>query len=168
MTRLALLLILLSTPALADIQVAFSPGNAEQTVVQTIESAHRSVHVAAYNFTSRPIAQALIDAHRRGVQVEAVLDKSNARARYTEAPEVAAAGIPVRIDSRYPIMHDKFLVIDGVTVETGSFNYTAAAQTRNAENLIVLRDMPDVASRYEAEWERLWNESRDYPAGEAP
>src|SRR6185503_11529261 len=101
----------------------------------------------AYSFTSRPIAQALIEAKNRGVSVQAVMDKSNESARYTEAVDLVREGIPVRMDGRYAIMHDKFMVIDGVTVETGSFNFTRAAVERNAENLIVLRDTPDVASR---------------------
>ena len=68
----------------------------------------------------------------------------------------------MRIDSRYAIMHSKFMVIDGATVETGSFNFTKSAAEHNQENVIVLRGQPDVAARYEAEWLRLWNESRDY------
>ena len=74
-----------------------------------------------------------------------VLDKSNATARYTEAGEIAQARIAVRIDYRYAIMHDKCLIVEGVTVETGSFNLTAAAESSNAENVIVLRDYPQVA-----------------------
>jgi phosphatidylserine/phosphatidylglycerophosphate/cardiolipin synthase-like enzyme len=162
MIRLTLAIMLLASPALADpsITVAFSPhGGATEAVVQVISAAEHSIHLAGYGFTSRPIAQALIAAHGRGVEVDAVLDKSNATARFTEAGEVAAADIPVRIDSRYAIMHDKFLVVDGVTVETGSFNFTRAAEFSNAENVIVLRNAPDVAARYEQEWQRLWDES---------
>lgn len=94
--------------------------------------------------------------------VELVLDKSNVTAKHTEAPEAALAGVPVRIDSRYAIMHNKFLVIDGQTVETGSFNYTSNAEAHNAENVLVLRDYPDVAARYEARWQLLWAESEPY------
>ena len=159
MTRLPLLLALIATPAFADVQVAFSPGDAEQTVVTAIARAEHSIHMAAYSFTSRPIAQALIDAHARGVEVEAVLDKSNLTERYSGATFLAHAGIPVRIDSRYAIMHNKFLIIDEATVETGSFNFTRAAATRNAENVVVLRDTPEVAATYEREWERMWAES---------
>ena len=56
-------------------------------------------------------------------------------------------------------MHDKFMVVDGVTVETGSFNFTTAAEEYNAENVIVLRGDSGVAGSYEAEWSRLWSES---------
>lgn len=88
-----------------------------------------------------------------------VLDKSNETARFSEAGEVAASGIAVRIDSRYAIMHDKFIVVDG---ETGSFNFTSAAERSNAENVIVLHGMPDVATRYEENFVGLWNESEPF------
>jgi len=60
-------------------------------------------------------------------------------------------------------MHDKFIEIDGQTVETGSFNYTSAAGARNAENVIVLHD-PAVAQRYGREWDQLWAESVELKA----
>jgi phosphatidylserine/phosphatidylglycerophosphate/cardiolipin synthase-like enzyme len=92
-----------------------------------------------------------------------VVDKSQATARYTAATFLANQGVPVRVDYRYAIMHDKFLVIDGETVEAGSFNYTSAAEKKNAENVLVLHD-PVVAQRYGQEWERLWGESEELKA----
>ena len=59
-------------------------------------------------------------------------------------------------------MHDKFIVVDGVTVETGSFNFTSAAERSNAENVVVLRGVPDVAAKYEENWAKLWGESEPY------
>jgi phosphatidylserine/phosphatidylglycerophosphate/cardiolipin synthase-like enzyme len=155
-----LLLLPVSTFAL-DAEVAFSPdGGATELVVRTINEARRSVHVAAYSFTSKPIAQALLDAKRRGLDVDVVVDKSQATVRYTAATFLANEGVPSRVDYRYAIMHDKFIVVDGATVEEGSFNYTAAAQSKNAENVVVLHD-PVVAARYGREWQRLWDESDD-------
>jgi phosphatidylserine/phosphatidylglycerophosphate/cardiolipin synthase-like enzyme len=66
----------------------------------------------------------------------------------------------VRVDRQYDIMHDKFMVVDGMTVETGSFSFTAAAEQKNAENVLVLHD-PAVAQRYGQEWDRLWAEPED-------
>lgn len=141
-------------------EIAFSPnGGATALVVKTIESAHQSIRVAAYSFTSKPIAQALLDARKRGIDVRVVVDKSNATARYTAATFLANQGVPMRIDYRYAIMHDKFIEVDGEAVETGSFNFTRAAEFSNAENIIVLHD-PTVAQRYEQEWKRLWGESQ--------
>ena len=59
-------------------------------------------------------------------------------------------------------MHNKFLVIDGVHVQTGSFNYTTSAQERNAENVVVLWNQPAISAAYGREWQRLWREADDY------
>jgi phosphatidylserine/phosphatidylglycerophosphate/cardiolipin synthase-like enzyme len=163
---LALALLLLLPPACfsCPVEVAFSPnGGATELVVKTIGEARQSIRVAAYSFTSKPIAEALLDAHKRDVDVRVVVDKSNATARYTAATFLANEGVPVRVDYRYAIMHDKFLVVDNETVEEGSFNYTASAQKSNAENVLVLHD-PAVAKQYRQEWERLWGESEEMKA----
>lgn len=142
----------------AGITAAFSPGNAQSLVVQTINGAKTSIHVAAYSFTSKPIALALIEAHRRGVDVEIVVDSRANAHKYTAAKITARQGIPTRINDHYAIMHDKFMVVDSDTVETGSFNYTKSAAERNAENVIVIHDA-DTAHRYDQEWLRLWDEA---------
>jgi phosphatidylserine/phosphatidylglycerophosphate/cardiolipin synthase-like enzyme len=90
--------------------------------------------------------------------VRVVVDTSNATARYSAATFLANQGVQVRVDYRYAIMHSKFIEVDGETLETGSFNYTAAGGHKNAENVIVLPD-PAVATRYGQEWDRLWAES---------
>jgi len=90
-----------------------------------------------------------------------VLDRSNKTAKYSSATFLTNSGIPTRIDSKYPIMHSKFIVVDGVTVQTGSLNYTNAAE-KNAENIIILRDNAEVARQYYEEWKRLWDESEPY------
>jgi hypothetical protein len=131
--RLALaalsIFLLLPPPCFStDVEVAFSPDRgATALVVRTIDSAKTSIRVAAYSFTSKPIAEALLDAHRRGIDVEVVVDKSNVTARYTAATFLANQGVPVRVDYRYAIMHDKFIIVDGEAVETGSFNFTQSA-----------------------------------------
>jgi phosphatidylserine/phosphatidylglycerophosphate/cardiolipin synthase-like enzyme len=160
---LALALTAAPLPSLAcNIQVAFSPDRgATDLVVRTIESARKTVRVAAYSFTSKPIALALLADAKRGVDVKVVVDKSQATARYTAATFLANQGIPVRVDYQYAIMHDKFVVVDGETVEEGSFNYTSAGENRNAENVVALKECPEVATRYAAEWRRLWDESED-------
>jgi phosphatidylserine/phosphatidylglycerophosphate/cardiolipin synthase-like enzyme len=167
MKRLLLAFLLLLPPPCfsCPVEVAFSPHRgATELVVHTVESARTSIRVAAYSFTSKPIAEALLDARKHGIDVRVVVDKSNATARYTAATFLANQGVPVRVDHRYAIMHHKFVVVDGATVETGSFNYTAAAERSNAENVLVLHD-PAVAQQYGQEWERLWGESEKMKAG---
>jgi len=103
--------------------------------------------VQAYSFTSAPIAAALVEAARRGVQIEVVLDKSNKTGKYSSADFVSHAGIPTWLDEKHAIAHNKVMIIDEATVVTGSFNFTKAAEESNAENLLILRS-PDLATRY--------------------
>lgn len=162
--RLFLLLASLAFPAWAgpSVEVAFSPGSAADAVVRVIDESNRSVRVAGYGFTSAPIAKALVAASRRGVDVRVVLDKSNHSARYSAVTFLANNGIPVRINSRYAIMHSKYVIVDSMTVETGSMNFTKSGQSGNAENILILREYPEVAARYTENWNRLWNEGRGF------
>jgi phosphatidylserine/phosphatidylglycerophosphate/cardiolipin synthase-like enzyme len=129
-------------------EVYFSPaGGATDAVVRRLASARREVLVQAYHFTSRPIAEALVAAHRRGVRVEVIVDPSQARDGAEVAALLARAGIAPLVDGTHAIAHDKVLVIDGATVVTGSFNFTRSAETRNAENLLVVDDAR-LAARY--------------------
>ncbi len=110
-----------------------------------------SIRVQAYGFTSAPIAGALVEAHRRGVDVQAILDRSNETANYSSADFLAHAGVPVFIDSAHPISHNKLIMIDSAIVITGSFNFTKSAE-RNAENIAVIRDAA-IAAKYLANWQ---------------
>jgi len=123
----------------ARIAVYFSPsGGATDAVVREVNTASQQILVQAYSFTSVPIAKALVDAHKRGVKILAVLDKSNQAEKYSAATFLANAGIQTLIDDRHVIAHNKVMVIDSATILTGSFNFTQQAEKRNAENLLVV------------------------------
>lgn len=160
--RLAVFLLLfLPLAALAREEVAFSPEQgATELIVKTIDEAKHDIRVAAYMFTSIRIAKALVEAQDRGVVVRVVMDKSQAHARYYAHKLLLQAKVPVRIDRQYAIMHDKFMIVDGAKLETGSFNFTYAAEKQNAENVIVL-DNSEIIAKYARQWNRLWNESED-------
>jgi len=133
-----------------NIKVYFSPdGGCTDAVVAALGQAKSTVFVQAYSFTSAPIAKALVDAHKRGVKVTVILDKSQRSERYSSATFLHNAGVPTFIDSKHAIAHNKVMVVDGKTVITGSFNFTKAAETSNAENLLVISD-PVVAAKYSA------------------
>lgn len=140
-------------------QVCFTPGqDCTGLVVGEISDARSSVLVQAYSFTSVPILSALKAAHVRGVDVEVIVDKTSARAsksgsRYSAATYLTNAGIPVWVDLKVSIAHNKVIVLDGATVITGSFNFTVAAQRHNAENLLVIHDAK-LAVEYGANWQR--------------
>jgi len=165
-TLLMTLAIAMASPLLAvaasSVDVGFSPAtshSALDVVLSGIKNARKSIDVAAYSFTSKPVATALIAAKRRGVAVRVVADQKANSDRYTAVTFMANQGVPVRLNSQYAIMHNKFMVIDDDTVQTGSFNYTASAVSRNAENALLVRDSSELAKAYQGEFNRLWNES---------
>jgi len=160
---LFLLLFLAPMVAYADtpiLQDAFSPNQgATQLVIKTIGEAKKTIRVAAYNFTSKPIGEALVEAQNSGVDVEVVLDKSQRTGRGSLYLFLKESGVPTRINEKYHIMHDKFMLIDGKTLETGSFNYTKSAEENNAENVLVVRRNRKVDEDYASQWEKLWAEA---------
>jgi phosphatidylserine/phosphatidylglycerophosphate/cardiolipin synthase-like enzyme len=154
-----------SFPKSATFEVAFSPrGDSLEIILDAIREAKESIRVAAYAFTSKPISTALRDAHRKGVKVHAVVDEKSNKSKYSAAQFLANNGIPVRTNGRYAIHHHKFMVIDGKTVQTGSFNYSAAAVNKNAENVIIIRNVPRLAETYGKEWKILWDEGEELNA----
>ena len=103
------------------IEVYFSPkGGCTESVVRELRAANQSVLVQAYSFTSVPIAKALVDAHKRGVKVQVILDKSQRTDKYSSATFLHNAGIPTSIDTAHAIAHNKIMVIDGEVVITRS------------------------------------------------
>jgi phosphatidylserine/phosphatidylglycerophosphate/cardiolipin synthase-like enzyme len=120
--------------------------------VDVLGQATNSVLVQAYSFTSAPIAKALVDAHRRGVKVQVILDRSQRTEKYSEADFLKNNGIPTLIDDQHAIAHNKIMIVDGYIIITGSFNFTKAAEEHNAENLLVIND-PELAKKYTANWQ---------------
>lgn len=152
--RHCLLVLLLSwclnTYALTD-QVCFTPGeNCTALLVKTIHQSQQSILVQAYSFTSMPIADALVDAKKRGVDVKVILDRSQVKDRHSVYGYLLNGNIPVWIDHRVPIAHSKVMIMDANRIETGSFNYSKNA-LRNSENLLILND-PALAKQYTANW----------------
>ncbi len=163
-SKLILLLLILSLPITgftkdltltnAPMQVYFSPrGGCTEAIVAALNKAKSEVLVQAYSFTSRDIAKSLVDAHKRGVHVEIILDKSirNHKGNYSSADFTAHMGIPTFIDAEHAIAHNKTMIIDEDIVVTGSFNFTKAAEYNNAENLIVIQSK-DLAKIYRDNW----------------
>lgn len=138
----------------APVSVYFSPrGGAEDAVVAEVGRATETVSVLAYSFTSPAIVTALVEAHRRGVKVTLVLDKSQRSDQRSGTEDAVRAGIPTYIDSRHAIAHNKVMVIDGHKVITGSFNFTRSAEERNAENLLII-ESAELTRLYQQEWDK--------------
>lgn len=135
-------------PHVQSIEVYFSPnGGCTEAVINALSSARQTIRVQAYSFTSAPIAEALVNAHRRGVKVQVILDDSQRSERYSSADFLKNSGITPMIDAQHGIAHNKVMIIDDTATITGSFNFTKAAEERNAENLLIIRDKT-VAAKY--------------------
>ena len=148
-------------PSTASFDIGFSPGGTAMLIVEkAIGAAKSEILMACYEFTSRDIAEALETAADRGVKVRIVADWKASHDRFSQVGVLQDAGIPVSLDRHYAIHHNKFMVIDGASLETGSFNYTIAAAKHNAENALVLWNVPKIAEIYIQEWKRLWDESK--------
>jgi phosphatidylserine/phosphatidylglycerophosphate/cardiolipin synthase-like enzyme len=129
--------------------VYFSPGGqSTEAIVWELDHAKQSIDLQAYNFTSAPIAKALVDAHNRGIKVRAMLDKSNKTAQYSSSTFLFNAGVPTFIDAKHAIPHNKVILIDGKTIITGLMNFTKAGEKENAENLLIIEQRYKLAAVY--------------------
>lgn len=152
---------IVSTSPAADVTVAFSPhGPCRSIIIEEIGHAQTEVLVAAYALTDEHITNALLDAAKRGVQVAVILDRRQTEANHSTGPVLARAGVPTRIDRREPLMHQKLMIIDRCTTLAGSFNFSEAAQTRNAEILLVVHD-PAVAQLCAQNFQTHWMHSQE-------
>lgn len=151
-----------------QIEIGFAPGEgAEKLVLKVIDGARQEVRLIAYSFTSASVVNALVQAKKRGVDVQVVVDqKHNLSDRAGKAVHALStlyhAGIPVRTVSDWPIQHSKVIITDRRNVETGSFNYSASAADRNSENVLVVWDNPDLAKQYLQHWESRFQRGRDF------
>lgn len=169
--RLISLTFLLGFPSLSyaepSVQVGFSPeGTARKLVLETITGAKKSIQILAYAFQAPDIMQALVDAKGRGVEVRVVIDKKRNSGNTSKAAMnfVTSHGVELRTSDQFHLHHDKTIIADGNTVETGSFNFAPSAETANSENVVVIRDMPDVSRQYIAHWQSRWDLGKPYPA----
>lgn len=140
----------------AEVSVSFSPkGGCQDAIIEQIDSAKSSIHIAMYYFTSHDLAEALVKAKKKGVTIKVILDKGqkgNKKGRQGEF--LIDNNIPVSYAPSSGIMHHKFAVIDKSIVITGSYNWTPSAETRNNENLLIIQS-PDIAKRYIKVWDSL-------------
>lgn len=153
----------------ANVIVAFTPrDDVAGLIVERIGRARDTVQMQAYLFTDRRIANALLAARKRGVEVEVIGDAAQSAAG--GLPHLRAldrAGVRVLLNGAYAAAHDKVVIVDGASesaaVITGSYNFTAAAQSKNAENVVVLSGNRAVTDRYIANFTFHRNQSRPWP-----
>jgi phosphatidylserine/phosphatidylglycerophosphate/cardiolipin synthase-like enzyme len=143
----------------ADVRVAFTPGdNIAAIIIEEMRAARSSIRVQAYLFTSASIANALVHALRRGVKVEVIADATEyENGNAPMLSRLLQAGASIYLNSAHKSSHNKIVIVDAgtprATVITGSYNFTRAAETQNAENVVVLSGSPEVTQRFSKNWE---------------
>ncbi|WP_353272841.1 MULTISPECIES: phospholipase D family protein [unclassified Wolbachia] len=143
--------------------VCFTPGeNCTNLIIDSVDHAKKSVLVQAYQFTSKPIAESLIQAKKRGVEVKIILDKSQIHSKYSVVNELFEQGIKIYIDFKPAIAHNKVMIIDNQKIITGSFNFSDAAQKKNAENLLIITGDPPLVEQYIKNWKDRQSQSDAY------
>lgn len=142
-----------------QIELCFTPPSGCGTLIaQEIARARESIYVQAYGLTSGIIVNQLIQAKNRGVKVQVLLDKSNVSDKWSKMMDLVNANVSVRIDKVLGIAHNKVIIIDEQKVITGSFNFTNAADKRNAENVIIINNK-SVAKEYLNNWRDRYNKN---------
>jgi phosphatidylserine/phosphatidylglycerophosphate/cardiolipin synthase-like enzyme len=130
-------------------------GGIDTQLVTAINQVQRTLDIAAYEWNLQSVTQAVIDAKNRGVVVRMVTDNDGMAESDSLVGKLIDVGIPVVNDSRQPIMHDKFMIMDSAVVWTGSWNYTINDTYRNNNNAVVLRSQKVVAD-YQAEFNEMF------------
>jgi phosphatidylserine/phosphatidylglycerophosphate/cardiolipin synthase-like enzyme len=145
------------------------PAGGASGLIKQIDGAKQSIKVMAYGFTATNLAEALVRAKRRGVDVGLIQDEKSAQNNRETLPILLAAGIEVRSDGKHAIQHNKVMLIDDDIVITGSYNFTKSAESRNAENIMIVRSSY-AAKRYADNWKSHWDHSEkvtDLPPAKA-
>jgi phosphatidylserine/phosphatidylglycerophosphate/cardiolipin synthase-like enzyme len=147
-------------PATTGIEAYFTPGDdVARVIAERIANAHETVQVQAYLFTDRRIATALAKAAQRGLAVDLVGDaKQQEAGGLPVLKQLDRAGVRIWLQGDYAAFHNKVVLIDAQSaspvVITGSYNFTRAAQEKNAENVVVIAGDIAIAARFAKDFER--------------
>ena len=140
----------------AAAEAYFSPGeDCLRAIRRLLAAAQMTALVCVFTITDDRLADALLDAHRRGVEVRVITDNVKADDLGSDVDRLEQQGITVRVDRSPFHMHHKFAILDGATLLTGSYNWTRGAARDNEENLIVTSE-PRLVSPFLSTFEHLW------------
>ena len=154
--------------ATGTVQVAFpSDEDANSIIVNALREARKTVRVQAFGFTSNEISFALIEAKRRGVDVQLIADAEQTRKlENNKLGLMQRNGVRIWLDHQHQSAHNKIIIIDAEeahpAVVTGSMNFTYSGQFKNAENVLILRGNKPLADAYSANWQRHFNHAIPY------
>ncbi len=140
-----------------NIEVFFSPeDNIKEHLINYIQNAKDSIYFMIYSFTDIDIANALIEAKNRGVEVKGIFDDKWSQNRYSKDEYLKNNNIEIKYDDSKRLLHNKVIIIDNKITITGSYNFTEAANNENRENSLIINDK-NIANNYTKEFFRIYN-----------
>ena len=139
------------------LEIYFSPeDNFKEKLLSLINRAENSIYFLTFAFTDQDISQALIQANKRGVTISGVFDESQNKSQSSSKySTLKKANIDVKLDGNKYFLHNKVFIFDENIVVTGSYNFTVSANTKNAENSLVIEN-EDLSSRYINEFNTIY------------
>jgi len=143
---------------IGDVDIYFSPdANFVSKIVELIDNAKTSIYFLAFSFTNKDIADALIEAKKRGVDVKGVFDEGqNAQQTYSQYDYLLSSDIDVKLDGSSYKQHSKVIIIDNTITITGSYNFTKKANYTNNENSLVIKSQ-DIAKEYKNNFDTAYS-----------
>jgi len=126
-----------------------------------LRSAKKSFDACVFTITDNRVAEVMEDLHARGIKVRLITDNDTAYADGSDIKRLFKAGIPVKVDKSPHHMHNKFVVLDGVLLLNGSYNWTVTAHNENREN-IMITNLPGFVNEFQKEFNLMWSDSRNF------
>lgn len=146
-------------PAPQDNETCFSPNQGcDQKLWKFIQTATKSLDVAVYDITHEKIVHEIAVASKK-VPTRVIVDRRQSKEPRSLVSTLIKAGVEVRYGSQRGIMHHKFTLVDGLRLETGSFNYSHGASFKNQENQLYLSEKSIVES-YKKQFQKMWEASK--------
>jgi len=156
------------------VKALFSPQDdiINSQIIPLINSARKYIYIPAFLITDKKIEQALINASKRGIDAKIIIDAVNAHSKYTVHKRLRADGIKVKTENYAGKVHAKTIIIDDEYLITGSMNFTRSGNSRNDENMLIIRNK-EAAEFMRAAFMELWNKipekyASSEPAAESP
>lgn len=141
----------------AETAVYFTPSNAcENNIIHLLNNSKQQVDIAIYSITNDNITLAIKEAHKRGVKIRILTDKTQAENKVSKASYLRNAGLNIKVHTKHRIEHNKFVVVDNQVVMTGSYNWTTSATLRNSENCLKIWNDDTTVLEYQKRFEYLW------------
>lgn len=150
---------LLTKPSSAEKSDAFfSPGEAcREIIIQQINNSINRVKICVFTISDDHITNAIMSAHKKGREIKIITDNDKSFDIGSDIERLAQEGIDIKMDNTPNHMHHKFMVVDDVSLLTGSYNWTQSAARYNHENIVVTKE-GGVVKSFLKEFSQLWNE----------